>query len=150
MPKRGIDADSRIFFDELPSIVVSRLRATGALKLEDRHSLIPFGGRMKLLGLAHTKFPNGGSWSHFRCPRCGSRVKKLWLVDDAPRCLKCCWSLGVRYRSAYAFGRSDRLRERDHRVDKLQAMLEGGPLRFKPPPPNWGARRLDRLNRLTW
>jgi hypothetical protein len=34
--------------------------------------------------------------------------------------------LGVRYRSAYAFGRSERLRERDHRIDKLQAMLEGG------------------------
>jgi hypothetical protein len=56
----------------------------------------------------------------------------------------------VRYRSAYAFGRSDRLRERDHRVDRLQAMLEGGPLRLKPPPPNWGARRLDRRIRLAW
>jgi hypothetical protein len=58
--------------------------------------------------------------------------------------------LGVRYRSAYAFGRSDRLRERDHRVDRLQAMLEGGPLRLKPVPPNWGNRRVDRRNRLTW
>jgi hypothetical protein len=29
-------------------------------------------------------------------------------------------------------------------------MLEGGPLRLKPPPPNWGARRLDRRIRLTW
>jgi hypothetical protein len=34
----------------------------------------------------------------------GKGPKKLWLVDDAPRCVKCCWSLGVRYRSAYAFG----------------------------------------------
>jgi hypothetical protein len=58
--------------------------------------------------------------------------------------------LGVRYRSAYAFGRSDRLRERDHRVDRLQAMLEGGPLRLKPVPQNWGNRRLDRRIRLTW
>jgi hypothetical protein len=58
--------------------------------------------------------------------------------------------LGVRYRSAYAFGRSERLRERDHRVDRLQAMLECGPMRLKPPPPNWGARRLDRRNRLEW
>ena len=64
--------------------------------------------------------------------------------------MKCCWSLGVRYRSAYAFGRSDRLRERDHRVDKLQAMLEGGPLHLKPAPANWGNRRLDRRIRLTW
>ena len=29
-------------------------------------------------------------------------------------------------------------------------MLEGGPMRFKPVPPNWGNRRLDRLNRLRW
>ena len=150
MPKRGIDANSRIFFDELPSLGVSRLRATGAIRLEDRQVLIPFGGRIKLSSVAHTVYKNGGSWSYFRCPKCGGRRKKLWLVDDAPRCVKCCWSLGVRYRSAYAFGRSGRLRERDHRVDRLQAMLEGGPLRLKPVPPNWGDRRLDRRIRLTW
>jgi hypothetical protein len=150
MPKRGIDADSRIFFDELQSIGVSRLRATGAIRLEDRQAVIPFGGQMKLIGIAHTVFKNGGSWSYFRCPKCGGRAKKLWLVDDAPRCVNCCWSLGMRYRSAYAFGRSERLKERDHRVDKLQAMLEGGPLRLKPAPPNWGDRHLDRRIRLTW
>jgi hypothetical protein len=38
--------------------------------------------------------------------------------------------LGVRYRSAYAFGQTERLKVRDHRVDRLQAMLEGGPLRL--------------------
>jgi hypothetical protein len=150
MPKRGSEADSRIFFDELVSLGVSRLRATGAIGLEDRQAVVPFGGRPKLIGLAHTVFKNGGSWSYFRCPKCGGRAKKLWLVDDAPRCLKCCWSLGVRYRSAYAFGRTARLRERDRRVDILQAMLEGGPLRLKPMPPNWGDRRLDRRIRLTW
>ena len=56
----------------------------------------------------------------------------------------------MRYRAAYGFGRTERLKERDRRVDKLQAMLEGGPMRFKPMPPNWGNRRLDRRNRLTW
>jgi hypothetical protein len=150
MPKRGSDADSRIFFDELVSLGVSRLRATGAIRLEDRQILIPFGGRTKLIGVAHTVFKNGGSWSYFICPKCGRRAKRLWLIDGAPRCVKCCWSLGVRYRSAYSFGRTERLRERDHRVDRLQAMLEGGPLRLKPVPANWGNRRLDRLTRLTW
>jgi hypothetical protein len=29
-------------------------------------------------------------------------------------------------------------------------MLEGGPMRLKPVPGNWGNRRLDRRNRLTW
>jgi len=61
----------------------------------------------------------------------------------------CLEKLGVRYRAAYGFGRTERLRERDRRVDRLQAMLEGGPMRFKPVPPNWGNRRLDRRNRLT-
>jgi hypothetical protein len=150
MPKRGIDADSRVFFDELVSLGVSRLRATGAIRLVDRHVIIPFGGRMKLIGVAHTVFKNGGSWSYFRCPKCGGRKKKLWLMDDAPRCRLCLEKLGVRYRSAYAFGQSARLRERDRRVDRLQAMLEGGPLRLKPVPPNWGNRRLDRRIRLTW
>ena len=149
MPKRGIDADNRIFFDELVSVGVSRLKATDAIRLEDQWARIPFGEQTKLIGVAHTKFPNGGSWSYFVCPKCGRRAKRLWLVDDAPRCRLCLEKLGVRYRAAYGFGRTERLRERDRRVDRLQAMLEGGPMRFKPVPPNWGNRRLDRRNRLT-
>jgi hypothetical protein len=126
MPKRGIDADGRVFFDELVGLTASRLRATGAIRLEDRHGIIAFGDkdhdlqRRKCIGVVHTKFPNGGSWSYFDCPRCGGRKKKLWLVDDTPRCLSCCWSLGVRYRSAYGFGRAERLRERDRYVDRVQ------------------------------
>jgi hypothetical protein len=149
MPKRGSDADSRIFFDELVSLAASRLRATGAIRLQDRHGIIAFGDKHKLVGVAHTVFKNGGSWSYFLCPKCGRRAKTLWLVDDAPRCRRCLEKLGVRYRASYGFGRSERLRERDRRIDRLQAMLEGGPMRFKPVPPNWGNRRLDRRNRLT-
>ena len=120
MPKRGSEADNRIFFDQLPSLAASRLKATGVIRLEDRQGIIAFGDKQKLVGVAHTKFPNGGSWSYFICPRCGGRKKKLWLIDDAPRCLSCCWSLGVRHRSAYGFGRSERLRERDRYVDRVQ------------------------------
>jgi hypothetical protein len=149
MPKRGIDADSRIFFDELLGVGVSRLKATDAIRLEDQWARIPFGEQTKLIGVAHTTFPNGGSWSYFRCPKCGARSRKLWLIDDAPRCRLCLEKLGVRNRAAYGFGRTERLRERDRRVDRLQAMLEGGPLRFKPVPPSWGNRRLDRRSLLT-
>jgi hypothetical protein len=150
MPKRGTDADGRVFFDELVGVSVSRLRASGAIRLEDRQGIIAFGDKQKLVGVAHTKFPNGGSWSYFRCPKCGARSRKLWLVDDAPHCRRCLEKLGVRNRAAYGFGRTERLRERDRRVDRLQAMLEGGTMRFNPVPPNWGNRRLDRRNRLTW
>ena len=115
MPKRGTDAYSRVFFDELSSLTASRLKATGAIRLEDRQGVIAFGDedhggeRRKCIGVAHTIFPGGGAWCYFICPRCGGRKKKLWLVDDAPRCLSCCWSLGVRYRSACGFGRTERL-----------------------------------------
>jgi hypothetical protein len=125
MPKRGSNADRRVFFDELLSLTASRLKASGAIRLEDRHGFIAFGDedhggeRRKSIGVTHTKFPNGGAWSYFICPRCGGRKKKLWLVEDAPRCLSCCWALGVRYRSAYGFGRSERLRERDRYVDRV-------------------------------
>jgi hypothetical protein len=151
MAKRGIDADTRVFFDELVGIKASTLKASDVIKLSDQQVIVAFpDGKQKLIAVAHTVFRNRGSWSFFRCPKCGRRVKKLWLVDDAPRCRLCLEKLGVRYRSAYAFGQSERLRERDRRVDRLQAMLEGGPLRLKPVPSNWGKRRLDRRIRLTW
>jgi hypothetical protein len=126
MPKRGSNADRRVFFDQLLSLDAACLKATGAIRLEDKHGFIAFGDedhggeRRKCIGVTHTTFPNGGSWSYFICPRCGGRKKKLWLIDDAPRCLNCCWSLGVRYRSAYGFGRAERLRERDRYVDRVQ------------------------------
>jgi hypothetical protein len=132
MPKRGIDAGSRLFFDELESLAASRLKATRAIRLEDRYGVIAFSDedhvvkRQKFVGVTHTKFPNGGAWSYFICPRCGGRKKKLWLVEDAPRCLSCRWSLGVRYRSAYGFGRNERLRERDRYVDRVQARRSRG------------------------
>ena len=147
MPKRGSNADDRIFFDELASIATSRLKATGLIRLEDQWALLPFGEQTKLIGVAHTRFPNDGSWSYFICPHCSRRAKKLWLVDSAPRCSLCLEKLGVRNRAAYGFGRSERLKERDRRVDKLQAMLEGGPMRFKPVPPTWGDRRVYRRSR---
>ena len=149
MPKRGSDADSRIFFDELLSVGVSRLKASGAIRLEDRQVLIPFGDRTNSSASLIRSFGTVDRGPIFAA-RSAGRSKKLWLVDDAPRCRLCLEKLGVRYRASYGFGRTERLRERDRRVDRLQAMLEGGPMRFKPVPPNWGNRRLDRRNRLTW
>ena len=111
------DASSSTNWRALPPRA-SRPRARSGLRTSTGSS--PFGDKQKLIGVAHTKFPNGGAWSYFVCPRCGGRKKKLWLVDDGPRCLSCCWSLGVRYRSAYGFGRAERLRERDRYVDSVQ------------------------------
>ena len=88
------------------------------IRLEDQRAFIPFGEQTKLIGVTHTKFPNGGSWSYFVCPKCGRRAKKFWLADEAPRCRLCLEKLGVRNRAAYGFGRTERLRERDrHSID---------------------------------
>ena len=45
MPKRGSDANTRIFFDELVSIAASRLKATGVIRLEDQRAVIPLGSK---------------------------------------------------------------------------------------------------------
>jgi hypothetical protein len=37
-----------------------------------------------------------------------------------PRCRLCLERLGVRYRAAYGFGRTERLRERDRYIDRVQ------------------------------
>ena len=43
MPKRGRDADGRVFFDQLVSLNAACLKAAGAIRLEDRHGVIAFG-----------------------------------------------------------------------------------------------------------
>jgi len=50
MPKRGSDADTRVFFDQLVSVGVSRLKATGLIRLEDQWAHIPFGEQTKVIG----------------------------------------------------------------------------------------------------
>ena len=141
MPKRGSDADNRICFDQLASLAASRLKATGAIRLEDRHGIIAFGDedhdvkRRKSIGVAHTKFPNGGLWSYFVCPKCGGRKKKLWLVDDAPLCLSCCWSLYQLLADADSRGDSpNRLNLVD--LGELEEVRHGGS--------NWSSGRLWR------
>jgi hypothetical protein len=53
----------RRFLDEFLCVKIPRLRARGVMPLDSPHTIIPFGDRRKLIGLAHTKFRNGGSWS---------------------------------------------------------------------------------------
>jgi hypothetical protein len=119
MGKRRQDADHRRFLDEFECVKVSRLKAEG--KLEGQQALIAFpDGVDRIIGIRHIRFPNGGAWAYFICPRCGGRKSKLWLVNDAPRCLTCCWLSGVRYRSAYAFGQNARLKERDRPLRPMQ------------------------------
>jgi hypothetical protein len=154
MPRRGSDADNRKFFDEFESVRVPRLRATGVIDPAKRQAIIPFpNGKQKLIGTAHVNFPNGGGYSHFRCPRSGKLAGVLYLIDDAPRCIRCCAAMGIAYRTRMGFGRSERLQARDKALYRLIAKLETTePLRFKPPPANWGGKcqLVYGHRRLTW
>ena len=153
MPKRRADADHRRFLDDFACVKIPRLRATGVVQLDAPHAIIQFGDRRKLIGLAHVRFANGGSWSLFRCATCARRANRLWLIEDRPLCRHCCEGIGIVHRSKWGFGRHERLRARDQKLDELIAKLDAttGPLRFNPAPKHWRgrARLVSNSRRLT-
>jgi hypothetical protein len=152
MSKRRADADHRRFLDEFECVKIPRLRATGVVQIDAPHAIIQVGDRQKLIGLAHVRFRNGGSWSLFRCPKCARRANRLWLIEDRPLCRHCCEGIGIVHRSKWGFGRHERLRARDQKLDELIAQLDAiTPLRFKAAPNHWRgrARLVSNSRRLT-
>jgi hypothetical protein len=153
MGKRRADADGRRFFDEFECVKIPHLRAIGVVQLDAPHAIIQVGDRRKLIGLAHVRFRNGGSWSLFRCPKCARRANRLWLIEDGPHCVKCCEGIGIVHRTKWGFGRHERLTARDQKFDELIAKLDAttGPLRFNPAPKHWRgrARLVSNSRRLT-
>jgi hypothetical protein len=110
-----------VFRDDLPSVKVSRLRALGEITAESALTVIRLGdGELEFsVGLALREFPNGGSWSLFRCPRCDRRAQVLWPLEGRPVCRLCCIEHGV---GARAWPMSQRQRA-EIRVPKLLARL---------------------------
>ena len=131
------------FFDEFECVKIPRLRATGVVQFDAPYAIIQVGDRQKLVGLAHVRFRNGGSWSLFRCATCARRANRLWLIEDRPLCRHCCEGIGIVHRSKWGFGRRERLRTRDQKLDGLIAKLDAtkGPLRFNPAPGSVRRRR---------
>jgi hypothetical protein len=152
MGKRRADADTRRFFDEFESVRISRFRAMGVVDPAKPDALIPFpNGKTKLINVSHRAFPNGGGWSFFVCPKCAKRTPKLYLVDDAPLCIRCCDAINIKHAGKWGFGRAERLKARDKALDQLIAKLETKePLLFKPAPASWRgrARLVYRSHRL--
>jgi hypothetical protein len=152
MPKRSADADSRRFFDEFPKLRVGRFRALNIVDPSKAYALIPVGERQKLIGTAHVRFPNGGGFSYFVCPSCAKLAQTLYLIDNAARCRRCCHALNIVDRSAWGFGRTERLLARDQYLDELiRKLATKEPLMLKPAPANWvgRCRRVQRSQRLT-
>ena len=81
------------------------------------------------VGLAHTRFPNGGGWSYFICPECGRMAQRLRLFAGRFYCSRCLVRHGVR-------GRLEPMSVRQRaavRAPELRALLESDkPLRLKP------------------
>jgi hypothetical protein len=74
----------RLLLETLPvSPSVSLLRAEGKITANMTSVWIGFGviELRREVRLAHRRFPNGGSWSFFLCPRCDRRVRRLRLKD---------------------------------------------------------------------
>ena len=156
MGKRRADADTRRFFDQFEGVRISRFRAMGIVDPSRPDALIPFpNGKTKLLAVSHTRFPNGGGWSFFVCPKCAKRTAKLYLVDDAPLCWRCCEAINIRHAGKWGFGRAARLQASDRQLDQLIAKLESTErLTLKPQPFKgraaivYGSRRLtERMRR---
>jgi hypothetical protein len=124
MPNRRADANGRRFFDEFESVRVSRLRATRGVDPSKRQAVFPVGDKQKLIGTADVRFPNGGGFSYFRCPKCDQLAGVLYLIHDAARCVRCCAAMGIVYRTRMGFGRSERQRARDQALGRLIEKVE--------------------------
>jgi hypothetical protein len=86
-------AKHRLLLESLPaSPNVSRLRAEGKITADMTSVWIGFGAieLKREVRLAHRRFPNGGCWSFFLCPRCERRARRLRLNDGRPMCSYCC------------------------------------------------------------
>jgi hypothetical protein len=133
--------DTVIFQDDLPSISVSRLRATGAVTAEMTRTTIGVADVEVEVGLSLQRFRNGGSWSLFRCPSCGRKARVLKLLEGCLLCWRCCHRRGARYR----VWRSGMRGRAECRIPRLRVMLESAePLRLKPH--LWG--KMERRSRL--
>jgi hypothetical protein len=131
----------RVFQDDLPSISISRFRATGVITPETTQVVVKFGDVEQTVGVKARKFPNGGGWSSFVCPGCGVQVRVLRLLDGSAICCRCCRRRGVRPRSSPMSVRQ----RAEHRIPKLRAMLVSEQsLRLKPV--LWGT--MERRSRL--
>jgi hypothetical protein len=108
-----------VFREDLPSVKVSRLRALGEITAQSTLIVVRLGDGEFSVGLVLRKFPNGGSWSLFRCPQCDRWVQVLWLLEGRPVCRLCCIERGM---GASTWPMSPRQRA-EIRVPKLLARL---------------------------
>jgi hypothetical protein len=137
----------RLFQDDLASVSISRLRASGVVTRDTKSVEIVFGkgddGLRRDVKVVHRRFPNGGEWSFFLCPVC-DRPARVLKLHEKPMCRRCCLRHGVGYRISSG-SPVERDVARVARLQKLRELLDGGPVRLHPRP----GRKLDRRWSLT-
>jgi hypothetical protein len=91
----------RLFQDDLASVSISRLRASGVVTGDTTSVEIVFGerndGLRREVKVVHRRFPNGGEWSFFLCPVC-ERPARVLKLHEKPMCRRCCLREGIGYR----------------------------------------------------
>lgn len=107
--------------DDLPAIRVSRLRKLGAITPPMKTVRLELEGRTFDVGLAHTRFPNGGGWSYFVCP-CGRLAQTLRLLEGRLVCRTCDGLLA----------RCQMEEDKAGPIARLIARLEGPRIKYRP------------------
>jgi hypothetical protein len=77
----------RLFQDDLASVSISRMRASGVVTSDMRWVDIIFGegddGLAREVKVVHRRFPNSGSWSFYVCPACKWRASSAVGAGEA-------------------------------------------------------------------
>ena len=84
--------------DDLPVVRASTLVANGDVRRDAVTALTRFSDGDGV-GVRIMRFPGGGFWARFVCPRCGGGSQRLRLLDGLPACVKCARAAGLIYRS---------------------------------------------------
>jgi hypothetical protein len=111
--------------EELPSVAITRLRASGEVNSGTTLIRVKLGCLEASVRVHLRLFPNGGSWSFFGCPTCGKKVRVLRLYGDAVLCWSCCRRRGIR-NSSETMSREQRARAS---IFRIRAKLAGEGLR---------------------
>jgi hypothetical protein len=123
--------------DDVPSVSITKLVASGVVRKDMSYICVELKGFRRNVGLVRRDFPNGGWWLHFICNNCRRRARVLRLCTRGIACWRCA---GLPHRVQY-LSKSERAAQR---VERLEALLSGGPARLHPRP----GRTLDRRRSL--
>jgi hypothetical protein len=126
--------------DDIPSVSISHLVASGAVTKGMSYTQVAIEGFTRTFRLVRRELRNNGWWLFFICG-CGRRARVLRLSAHGIACPRCTRRYaGLRYR-VECLSKPERAAQR---VERLEALLSGGPARLHPRP----GRTIDRRSRL--